>query len=480
MNSIDAGHAAPVADTPTGLTPISIEPVDYDLLCDPRYGIVKVLVTQPTSDDLPQALIGVLAHVTDSARLGTWQGDRIAFGSAFEDFDRARAAAIGEAMERYCGNYIPRGLERASHADLVRQGRDAIDPTSLILYAEQQYATPGFPFIPFTRDLPVLWVEGQDMYTGATVMVPASQVYINYHIGALEHEPQTHFVMYSGIAAGRGRGDAERAALEELIERDATMIWWLSGSPCQGIDLNALPELSRLLESPKGIADVDYHVIRIPSLFAAPVIGALCHDRRNQTVSLGVACRADPLAAARKALIEAAQLRGFALGLLDPEGSVWTAMARGYLDPGVYMPYRADRCYRQSFAADYHDITDLGSQSQFYLDPSTHHHVERILRPAQSIALADLPRINGDSRAGILRQLHSHGFRAISVDVTTPDVALSGMRVVRVIVPGLYPNAPAAFPFLGGRRLYQEPAALGWLPDTVQPEQVVRAPLPHS
>lgn len=457
-----------------------IEAVNYELLCDERYGIVKVLVQQPGSADIPNALIGVLAHVTDSAKLGNWQGDRIAFGSAFNDYERARGAAIGEAMERYCGNFIPQGLLRSSYSALERAGRDALDPTSLVLYSPEQYALPGFPFVPFTRDLPVLWAIGQDMVTGEEVLVPASQVYINYHVGRLREEPQNHFVMYSGIAAGRGRADAERAALEELIERDATMIWWMSGSPCQGIDLDSLPELRNLLVTTGDGTQVRYHLIRIPSAFDVPVLGALCHDLGNQTVSLGVACRADPLAAARKALIEAAQLRGFALGLLDPQGSVWTAMARGYLDPGVYRPFRADRRYAESFAPDFHDITDLGSQSQYYLDPATHAHVQRILQPPSHVALESLPQVDGDTRAGLLEQLRQRGLRAISVDVTTPDVALSGMRVVRVVVPGLYPNAPAAFPFLGGRRMYEEPAAMGWLSDVLCAEQLVRAPLPHS
>lgn len=457
-----------------------IEPVDYDLLCDERYGIVKALVRQPAADDVPDALVGILAHVTDSAKLGNWQGDRIAFGSAFHDVEHARGAAIGEAMERYCGNFIPTGLIPSSYAALAQAGIDAIDPASLVLYSDEQYRLPGFPFVPFTRDLEVLWARGRDMLSGDDVLVPASQVYINYHVGRLQAQPQTHFVMYSGIAAGRGRGDAERSALEELLERDATMIWWMSGSPCQRIDLGELPELRNLLATRGDSRHVHYHLIRIPSAFDVPVIGALCHDTRHQTVSLGVACRASPLAAARKALIEGAQLRGFALGLLDPEGSVWTAMARGYLDPSVYRPFRADRRYAESFADDFSDITDLGSQSQYYLDPRTHQRLQGILEPPTTVSMDSLPALYGNTRAALLEQLRQRRLRAISVDVTTPDVALSGIRVVRVIVPGLYPNAPAAFPFLGGRRLYEEPAAMGWLANPLHVDQLRRAPLPHS
>ena len=38
----------------------------------------------------------------------------------------------------------------------------------------------------------------------------------------------------------------------------------------------------------------------------------------------------------------------------------------------------------------------------------------------------------------------ARGIRAVAVDVTTSEVADSGIRVVRVVAPGLYSNAPAA------------------------------------
>ena len=47
------------------------------------------------------------------------------------------------------------------------------------------------------------------------------------------------------------------------------------------------------------------------------------------------------------------------------------------------------------------------------------------------------------------------------VDVTTADVARTGYRVVRVVVPGLIPNWPAGFPFLGKRRVQDIPVQLG-------------------
>jgi ribosomal protein S12 methylthiotransferase accessory factor len=454
--------------------------VDYDLLVDSRYGVIRSLDPHPHGPEIPHALHSFTATVGDTQRLGLWHGDRVALGAAFFDAAQARRAAVGEAVERYCGNFIPRGLRRASYRDLRVAGENPLDPEEVILYSERQYREAGFPFVPLSRDRTVYWTEGRDLLTERQVLVPASLVYINYYVGRLTAEPPTNFVMYAGIAAGAGREAAERSALEELIERDATVIWWHSGSPAVGIDPDGSP-LYRSALAVRSEGDLSYHLVNIPSLFEVPVIGALIRDRRHQIVALGVACRPDPAAAALKAVAEAIHLRSFALGLLDPRGSVWRSMEVGILDPGVYQPYRADRAYRDSYRADFRDVTDLGAHSQLYLDPHMHHHVRRILEPPSWERLPPEPlEVEGDLRRGYLDLLARHGFRAVSVDVTTPDVRQAGLVVVRVLVPGLYPNAPAAFPCLGGRRLYEEPARLGLLLDVLREEDLDLTPLPHS
>lgn len=454
---------------------------DYDLLCDPRYGIITNIVDRPLEDDVPELMHAKLAHVANSAMLGQWQGDRIAFGASYQNPDLARYAAIGEAIERYCGNYIPKHLKRASYKQLISSGESAIAPEEWVLYAPQQHSTPGFPFTPMHQDQTICWVIADDMNSGEKVWVPASLVYINYFTGALRDEPQTNFVMYSGIAAGRGRQDAERSALEELLERDATMIWWHSGSPAVGIEPDSIPEFKNWIRTRGDSNHLLYQVVQIRNVFNVPVMGVLLNDQRDQTVTFGVACRPNAKAAIQKALIEAVQLRGFAQGLLDPNGSVWQAMGAGILDARVYKPYRADRSYADAYRSDYHDITDLGCQSQFYLDPRTHQYTERITAPDTYITLDQVDDLKStDVRAAYLALLQTQGMRALSVDVTTPDVALSGLSVVRVLVPGLYPNAPAGFPCLGGSRLYQEPVRLGWLPRALDYNDLVLHPLPHS
>ncbi len=282
-------------------------------------------------------------------------------------------------------------------------------------------------------------------------------------------------MIHAGIAAGPTREAAERSALEELIERDAMTVWWLRGGPAIGVRLASHPAIPGLLASPRH-SGIRYHLTWVPTPFAVPVVGALLEDRDRGIVTLGTACRPQPLAAVRKALVEAVQLRAFSMQLLDRASPVWRAVDAGIHDARCYKAYRADRAYLDDFRPDFRDAIDFAGHAQLYLDTRAHVHVERILSPASTMDLTDLPaEDDNDARALYLRRLSALGFPATSVDLTTSDLRAAGLRVARVTAPGLYANAPAAFPFLGGQRLYRPFKGTSAAP--LSERQLVRAPL---
>ena len=458
-------------------------PAPFDRLVDPRVGIIRRLARRSLPAEAPASLITYGADVADARRFAPVTVDLVAMGASFDDPERALRAAGGEAIERYCGNFVPVSrLRRASYDELISNREQAIDPSSLVLYSEAQYEQPGFPFVQFRRDLVVRWVEGVSLADGAARWVPASLCYINYHNGPLAAEPRVNFVMYSGVAAGETRKHAELSALLELVERDATMVWWYSGMPCEAFHPGS-PFLRALLASPRNRGRLRYRVIRVPSRFTLPVIGVFCEDLVRQLVALGTACRLDPLEAVAKAAAEAVHLWTFALGLLEPDGHIWQAVAKGVFDARAYRPFRADRSYRDSFRADFHDMVDLGSNAQYYLDPSTHHLLRRIREAPVRHRLDALPRLQLDMEAAhdaVVGELVAAGFEPVSVRLTTSDVAEAGLEVVRVVVPGLVPNGPAAFPFLGSRRIREEPMHLGFAPGPIEERDLILDPLPHA
>jgi ribosomal protein S12 methylthiotransferase accessory factor len=442
-------------------------------LIDPRVGLVRRVVRQATPPELPAAFVAYSADVADARRFAPWVADRYAFGASFGGDEGARHAALGEAVERYCANAVPGGLRRASHLDLLAAGEPAVDPAEWVLYAPAQYAASGFPFVPMTADLPLCWVESRDLASGRPVLVPASLAYLNFRHGTYASEPPTNGVILAGIAAGRGREDAERGAIAEIVERDAVTLWWQRNEPATRVRWQSSRRLRTLLAPRSPASRIAYEVFAIPSEFGVPVIGALLDDPDRGIVTMGSACRADPLAAIAKALSEAIQLRAFSVDLLDADSRIWRGARSGLHDRRCFFPYRADRSYLDCVTEHFAEADDFATHAQLYLDPRMREHLGRITGAEEEIDPSELPGVAGEERAALLRRLTECGRRVLSVDVTTSDIAATGLRVVRVLIPGLYPNAPAAFPFLGGSRLCEPPGRARLTVD-----DLVRAPIP--
>ncbi len=104
----------------------------------------------------------------------------------------------------------PTPLVRASHAELLAQGRAALDPRSLPIDAEY-------------REQPLRWMEGRDV-SDAPVLVPVQAVglFCNLDEPALFLSPGS-----TGMASGNTLDEAKVGALCELLERDAeaTVPW---------------------------------------------------------------------------------------------------------------------------------------------------------------------------------------------------------------------------------------------------------------
>jgi ribosomal protein S12 methylthiotransferase accessory factor len=425
-------------------------------LLDERLGIVQRVERARLHPHLPGGLRLVLAHLAETTRFCPWPADRATAGTAWWDDDAAVAGALGEAVERYCGNLIPSGLRRTSYDELVQAGERAVEPASLALYSDEQYASPGFPFVRLSADLPVRWAEGRDLATGERILVPASLVWVTYfRAGPTTAEPFTNYVIHAGIAAGTTRADAERRAIEELFERDAIMLGWLSGERWTRIRLDS--PLERMLRGPAGALEATVYLV--PNEFGLPVTAALLRDRVTGVLAMGTAFRPDPRESVLKALAEAAQQHVVAYDLDDPAGSLRRAIDG--LGEHPLKPWRADRAYRRSYRADWRDMRELHCHLQLYLDPAMHDPLEERLAGGDEIDLDDVPHRGVRERDAYVALLARHGYRAIGVDVTTSDIRRLGLHATRVIVPGFYSNGPAAFLFLGGGRLAERLRAQG-------------------
>jgi ribosomal protein S12 methylthiotransferase accessory factor len=442
----------------------------HALLVDHRTGLVRAISDVDHNPAIPRSLTTVQAKVCDISRVSAWRNDPVAGGSTFGDREAAARAAVGEAVERYCGNVVQHELlTKATYAELAAVGEHAVDPDSLVLFSEKQYDAPGFPFVRFTRDLPVHWVRGHSVTRDEPAWLPASMVYANWFTPSFADDPPTNGTFFPGIAAGVDVAAATAAGLQEVVERHATMTWWLNAARLPGAHLT--PELNAVW--PTGSRH-RYWLIPLDNEFGYPVMAGCVEDRDERLLTVGFAARPDPVQAGLKAWTEALTLQDIARDLQEERGGYRKAASAGRIDGSGLKPWRADRGYLDDFRRDFRDIVDLTAQVQAHLDPRT----QDLVRPWLDVPaerLLPLPATE-DLRAVVERR----GYEVFRADITTPDVRAAGLRVVRTVVPGLVPNSPAAFPFLGRGVVAETAVELGWRAEPVADAEVNAVPMPHA
>ena len=220
----------------------------------PRTGIVRSVRKVEHHRSIPPSLRTFHARNTDLKAVSSWRNDPTTAGTSFRSEGDAREAAVGEAAERYCCDVVDaHSLVLGSWQGLTEKGEQALDPDRLVLYSAEQHAAKGFPFVPLDRRTEVYWTPGRSLTGGVAVRLPASLVYGNWYNDDFSHTPRTNNTFFPGIAAGRSLEHALTAAVLELVERHATMVWWADGHP-----LPELRQTSRLraLWDPGSAADV--------------------------------------------------------------------------------------------------------------------------------------------------------------------------------------------------------------------------------
>ncbi|MFC7307182.1 YcaO-like family protein [Streptomyces monticola] len=452
-----------------------------EALVDPVCGIVRKVKPVEHPEGAPPRYTALTAEISDARRLGLWPADRVSLGTTFGDPEGARIAAIAEGIERYCGNRVPPTGHpdaplRATAAELTGKGLRLYGPDELPAYADWQYDRAKFPYRPLTPDTPALWARGTERLPGgqrAEVWAPVALTHLNWRQGELRSLPRTHHLNYAGIATGQGLDDAVERGLLEIVERDALELWWHLDGPARGIDPDSVPGLADDLAG----SGLEVHLVEMPSEFA-PCVAALAHDPRLGIHAAGFACKYDPAEAARKAVLEAVHTWVFTQGLTGPDGWVFQAVEAGLLARGLYLDHRADARYLDACGEHFEHVRDLGAHVQVWLDPRMASEARRFTEPALgTVAIEDVQPSSRDRLEGAL---HDAGHRVMTFDLTTEDVAETALRVARVLVSGLLPNAPAAFGYFGCPRLADAALARGWRTTAPgAPQDFTLAPPPH-
>ena len=431
-------------------------------LIDPRTGIVSRVHATVRNATTPERATILEARVTDMARMESqpWHNFPHVFCTRFDAPQEAAEAALGEAVERYCANWtgtLP--MLRASYDELVAGGEHAVDPSTLVLFSERQYRQPGFPFEPFTRDLSVQWVKGRSLTRDRDAWLPASLTYMNWHVGVFAGEPIVNFLNFAGVQAGPTLEFALVSAIEEVVERDAMMTWWANHHALPALRLPK--KLTELWHGQPTDLGQRAWAIHLDNQFDIPVVAGVLENTSQGFLTIGFAARTDAHTATQKAWAEAI---GFQQGLRDMNRPDDECIVREVLASRdeLLQPYREDRRYLDGVGDAFHAVTSPTRQMQVQLDPRARRMVAPWVDVDATRDIEELPRLPDRTLVTYRDRVERHGFEIFYVELTSPDVAACGLHVARVLIPGLAPNFPAAFPPWGRQRVQHHAAQLGW------------------
>ncbi|AUT03317.1 bacteriocin biosynthesis protein SagD [Nostoc sp. CENA543] len=407
-------------------------------LVSPHTGIIQKLdrLTKPyTEFELPVLWQAELSHfniykATDDLRYGV--------GKGMND-EQAIIGAVGEALERYCGSIVDR---RQIIIDSYESLADvAIPPQVFFSFSQQQYSDPNFPFPTFDPKIQTSWVTAVNLHSQQQILLPAASVYLNF----CSHQLGDCIlpVTTNGMASGLSVEFAAYRGLCELIERDAFMITWLNRLPVPRIDFTHQPGIETAIARNYARFGIELMAFDLTTDIQVPVIAAFAIDRSGESPALvtGLGCDLDGATALRKAIFEVCQIR----------------------------PHDISRMLAGDGANlhQYQDIQDLKDHSAFFYTTARLGELDFLLHHNHGREIADLQTCRDYTESerlqSVVQKLHQVGAEAYLVDVTTPDVAPLGFRVVRTLASEL---VPIYFGYgqepLGTQRLFTVPERLGY------------------
>lgn len=341
----------------------------------------------------------------------------------------AKASALGEAIERYCGTR--HGDELTIRGALRTLGPQAIHPNACLLFDQRQFddrARWNAMCAPFHRvpepfdDAEVAdWSPVWSLLDGGRRLLPTTML---YYQPTAECGHSSAPADSNGSAAGASLEDAIVHGFLELVERDAIALWWYNRTRQPGVCLQSFedPWLASLPAAYRRLGR-EVWVLDVTSDLGIPVMAAISRRTGDaaEEIVYGFGAHADPRIALRRALTELGQLLPALGGRAgrqdsadDPRLASWRSSVTVASEP-----YLLPRPGRPRYAADY------GSGRRLDVD-------------------------------GICEVARVAALDILVLDQTRPDI---GMPVAKVVVPGLRHFWPRFAP----GRLFDVPARLGRL-----------------
>lgn len=424
-----------------------------------RTGFINSLypVRQEPNEPRLHSYIARTGDILHHPRINNWCGTGIGLTA-----EEAIGATLGEALERYALFVAQPPLVQARYRDVQDC---AINPADFARLSEQEYAraaSMGLRLQPQAEDTVYSWVWGYSLQRRQPVLVPATLVYWNNE----QFAPTERFALpvSSGTTLSQSLLQATLQGLYEVVERDAFMISWLNQLGTPRLEPAALaaqsPLLKQILDSARN-SHVEIRLNNLTTDTGIPVVLCTCLNAGTRTPGLvvGASCNIDPEKAAAKAILEAFHCRVF---FTD-----WFRQSAGIGQEGRLEP---------------NNIASRDQHVILYTQPEMVGALDFLKAgPVQELQAVGANNSIPNSTAGKLTEcvnrLAQCGMEAVVVDITVPEVAELGYRVVKVLIPQAQPLSFGPLRHVSGPRLYELPVKLGYRSSPLSESQL--NPLPH-
>ncbi|UCI34563.1 YcaO-like family protein [Mesorhizobium sp. B4-1-4] len=264
--------------------------------------------------------------------------------------EQALQGCLYEADETYFAQIIPERRILRSCANAI-YGR-VVEPPGILLFSEEQYdrreggnrqpALRNMVPTRWDRSAPEDWILSDDKLGTEQAWVPARLCFLGYDPCEGSSLPAADS---NGLALGISVEGAAMSALLELIERDATSIWWYNRLVLPRIDPKSMAsDTVSSYEDWLRHRGRELRLLRLTLDLAVPTVAAISSDSSGRFPAMGFAAGASWSEAAIRAVGELAQCEAN-LALLSQQ-----ARQQGTIrfTPGARQLYR------------WHQETDLG------------------------------------------------------------------------------------------------------------------------
>jgi ribosomal protein S12 methylthiotransferase accessory factor len=350
--------------------------------------------------------------------------------------EAATYLAVAEGLERYSSCVYRTEQFTLASADALGEGH-ILDLRTVPRCSQRELLQPHCPIVAPDTKAPIRWVRGVSLLDGTVKYVPAIMVYL--HLGFATPAERFWFPISTGCAAHTSYDRAVLAGIYEVIERDALCITWLQQLELPMLRIDTIPPLlapywDRYMNAS---ADVEYRFFDATLDLNVPVVYGVQIARCNTKVRTLVSCSTG---------ITMAQ--AVAKCIRD-----MTAI-RGAFRQDRPVPVLVDDFFDMLHGATYMAHADRSQAFDF------------LLKGTRYRKLSSYPDIETDPTAtleAVINTLRRQHLSTFVVDLSTDEAIRCGMRVVRVLIPGLQPlSFHYRARFLGHPRLYDCPRQNGY------------------